>query len=262
MRGPLLVKYFVLQSYVTSNQKLSEPSMAIRPMLICIHDASPAFAEQTRIMIRDLAPIVGRRISFGVVPDWHGAWPLSAHLDYCRMLSESSEELLLHGYSHRREHGHGLVTWLSGRCDEMNGLDEEQTKRTLDAGQRIFSGAFGEHARGFLAPGWQRGRVDAAIGSGAGLEYMLGFFSLEPFEGRAIPLATYTWDCARWGWPGHIGDRLGRLLHSIDRGVPALAIHPRDVPRGFWPGILRLTQKLADAGYEPVTPSQLLEARC
>ena len=31
------------------------------------------------MMIRDLAPLLGRRLSFGVVPDWDGEWPLTAH---------------------------------------------------------------------------------------------------------------------------------------------------------------------------------------
>jgi hypothetical protein len=45
----------------------------------------------------------------------------------------------------------------------------------------------------------------------------------------------------------------------MDRGVPALAIHPRDLDRGFWPKILRLTQELLETGYEPSTPARLLE---
>ena len=74
-----------------------------RRFVVCIHDATPAYARETRLMIRDLAPMLGRRLSFGVVPDWHGEWPLAAHPDYCRLVRESAEELLLHGYFHRRQ---------------------------------------------------------------------------------------------------------------------------------------------------------------
>ena len=77
----------------------------MRPFLVCIHDATPAYARETQVMIRDLAPLLGRRLSFGVVPNWHGEWPLLAHPDYCRLVQESSEELLLHGYFHRRQRG-------------------------------------------------------------------------------------------------------------------------------------------------------------
>lgn len=235
---------------------------SVRPFLVCIHDATPAFARETRVMIRDLAPLVGRRLSFGVVPDWHGKWPLAGHPAYCRLVREASDELLLHGYFHRRRRGWGPATWLAGGCDEMNGLDPEETQRTLERGQRVFTEVFGEPARGFLAPGWQPGHVRRVNGGALGLEHVLGFFSLQSAAGRSVPLATWTWDCGPWGWLGHLGHGAGWLLQSLGRGVPTLAIHPRDLERGFWPRILRLTRELLERGYEPSTLAGLLGARC
>jgi hypothetical protein len=232
----------------------------IRRFLVCIHDATPAFARETGTMIRDLAPLLGRRLSFAVVPDWHGEWSLAAHPDYCRLLRESYGELLLHGYFHRRQRGWGPATWLAERSDEMNGLDPEETRHTLDRGQRVFTEVFGEPARGFIAPAWQRGRLRVSDANIPGLEYALGFFSLESMSGRKVPLATWTWDCGRWGWLGHVGHGAGWLSQSLNRGVPALAIHPRDLARGFWPRILRLTRELVEADYEPTTVAGLLEA--
>ncbi len=249
----------------------------MRRFLVCIHDATPAYARETQLMLRDLAPILGRRLSFGVVPNWHGRWPLAAHPDYCRLVREGSEELLLHGYFHQRQRGWGPTTLLTESGDEMNGLNPEDTRRTLEHGQRVFTEVFGEPARGFLAPAWQMGHVRAyAKGFGdvspelreggrpgngniSGLEHVLGFFSLESGAGRKVPLATWTWDCGRWGWLGHLGEGIGWLSKSLDHGVPTLAIHPRDLERGFWPNILRLTQELLDTGYEPSTPARLLE---
>jgi hypothetical protein len=233
----------------------------MRPFLVCIHDATPAYARETRAMIRDLAPLLGRRLSFAVVPNWHGAWPLSAHPDYCRLLQESSDELLLHGYSHRRQRGRGPLTALVEGCDELNGLDAAQTRLTLERGQHLFAQAFGEPARGFLAPAWQRGRLRLANRSTPGLDYILGFFSLEVRDGRAVPLATWTWDCGRWGWLGHLGHGIGWLSQRCGHGIPTLAIHPRDLARGFWPKILRLAGALLSAGYEPSTAAGLIEAR-
>jgi len=232
----------------------------MRPFLVCIHDACPAYARETRVMIRDLAPLLGRRLSFGVVPDWRGEWPLTAHPEYCGLVQESSEELLLHGYFHRRQRGWGPLTWLAEGTDEMNGLDPEETRRTLERGQHVFTEIFGEPARGFLAPAWQRGHVRLGNGETPGLEHVLGFFSLESRAGRSVPLATWTWDCGRWGWLGHLGHGLGSLLRSLDHGVPTLAIHPRDLERGFWPKILRLTRSLLENGYEPSTLAGLLAA--
>lgn len=232
----------------------------IRPFLVCIHDATPAYARETQLMIRDLAPVLGRRFSCGVVPNWHGAWPLAAHPDYCQLVREGSAELLLHGYFHQRRRGWGPTTVLVEGSDEMNGLNPAETRRILVCGQRVFTAVFGEPARGFLAPAWQLGHVRPGNGRSLGLEHILGFFSLASGAGRKIPLATWTWDCGRWGWLGYLGHGIGRLLHSLDRGVPTLAIHPRDLERGYWLMILRLIHELIETGYEPSTLAELLEA--
>jgi hypothetical protein len=229
-----------------------------RHFLVCIHDATPAYARETRRMLRDLAPLVGRRLSFGVVPNWHGEWPLTAHPEYCRLIREGSQELLLHGYRHQRLRGWGPTTVLAGNCDEMNGLNPADTRRTLERAQRVFIDSFGEPARTFLAPAWQPAYVRPGDVNSAGLDHVAGFFSLESHAGRKIPLATWTWDCGRWKWLGYIGHAIGWLLQSTDRGVPTLAIHPTDLERGFWPKILRLTRELVAMGYEPNTPSALL----
>ena len=233
----------------------------MKRFLVCIHDATPAYALETRLMIRDLAPLLGRRFSFGVVPDWNGEWPLTMHPAYCRLVQESSQELLLHGYFHQRRRGWGPIALLTGRTDEMNGLDPDETGRMLERGQRVFTEVFGEPARGFLAPAWQRGHVSLTDANPPGLDHVLGFFSLESRAGRKVPLATWSWDCGRWGWLGHVGHGIGWLSHSLDRGVPVLAMHPRDVQRGFWPDILRLTRQFLDTGYEPSTLTAVLEAR-
>ena len=232
----------------------------MRPFLVCIHDATPAYARETEVMVGELAPLLGRRFSVGVVPDWHGEWPLVAHPDYCRLLQDASDELLLHGYSHRRGRGWGPTSLLAQGSDEMNGLGPEETRETLQAGQRVFTEVFGTPARGFLPPAWQRGHVRTDSAQGLGLQHLMGFFSLDSATGRSIPLATWTWDCGPWDWLGHVGHGIGRLLQSVNRGVPVLAIHPRDRERGFWPKILRLTRQLLENGHEPMTAAGLFEA--
>ena len=230
-----------------------------RRFLVCIHDATPAYAHQTRVMIKHLAPLIGRRLSFGVVPDWHGRWPLSQHPDYCRLVQESSDELLLHGYFHQRQRGWGATSFLADRSDEMNGLDSEETRHSLVCGQRDFIEVFGEPARGFIPPAWQRGHVRLETGHTLGLSHFLGFFSAESATGAKVPLATWTWDCGRWAWLGHAGHWVGSLSRSLDRGVPTLAIHPRDLERGFWPKIVLVVRSFLDAGYEPSTVARVLE---
>ena len=232
----------------------------MRSFLICIHDVSPAWERETRRIFRDLAPLAGRRLTLGVVPDWHGAWPLAAHLDYCRRVEDGAEDLLLHGYFHRRRRGGGAVAWLTGWSDEMNGLDARDTRMAIERGQSVFADVFGRPARGFLPPAWQPGHVRAGSRDAPGVEHVLGFFSLRSSTGARVPLATWSWDCGRWGWLGHVGHGTGRLLHALGGRVPVLAIHPRDLERGFWPGVLRLARTLLEGGYEPATVAGLLRA--
>ncbi len=234
------------------------PSRRVPRFHVCIHDATPAYAHETEVMLRGLGPLIGRRLSCGVVPDWHGRWPLAAHPDYCRMVQEGAGELLLHGYCHRRQRGLGPIAAFAGRCDEMNGLAVEDTRRTIARGQQVFTEVFGAAARGFLAPAWQPGHVRP--GKGFGLDHVLGFLSLASCTGTKMPLATSTWDCGRWGWLGHVGQGVGWLLQTMGSRVPVLAVHPRDLKRGFWPAILRLTEALLERGYEPATLAQLIEA--
>ena len=230
------------------------------PFVVCMHDATPAFARETRLILGDLEPLVGRRISLGVVPNWLGRWPLAAYPVYCRLLQERSEELLLHGYFHRRGRGWGPVTLLAG-TDEMNGLDAMETRGVMERAQRDFTHVFGERARVFLAPAWQRGHVRPIDASGYGVEHILGFFSLDSAAGRHVPLATATWDCGRLRWLGHVGHTAGALLRSFRGRVPVLAIHPTDLANGFWPKIMKFTEQLLEAGHTPTTVSALVEAR-
>lgn len=232
----------------------------MRPFLICIHDATPAYADETRIILRDLAPLVGRSLSFGVVPNWHGAWHLADYPDYCRLIQDSSEELLLHGYFHQRQRGWGPITWLTEGSDEMNGLNTEETQRTLAYGQHIFKEVFGSPAHGFLAPGWQQGQGVWGT-TQPEIKYLLGFCAIESWTGNRVPLATWSWDGGRWGWLGQLGYMIGWLLHSLGNGVPTLAIHPRDLERGYWHQILHLIRHFLDIGYQPSTVAGLLEAK-
>jgi uncharacterized protein len=231
----------------------------MQPFIVCIHDATPAYARETRVIIRELAPLVGRRHCLGIIPNWRGEWPLAEHPDYCRLISDGAGELLLHGYFHQRRRGRGPTTWLAEGSDEMSGLDSQETRRTLELGQQVLTDVFGKPAQGFLPPAWQSGQVRAVEGNSLGLEYVLGFLSLDSCAGRSVPLTTWTWDCGRWRWLGYLGHGIGWLLESLGHGVPTLAIHPRDLERGFWPNILRLTRELLERGYQPTTAAALLE---
>ena len=60
----------------------------------------------------------------------------------------------------------------------------------------------------------------------------------------AIALATYSWDCGRFGCIGHLGNTIGRALSLFPRRLPCVVIHPADVARGFLEQALSLIDSL------------------
>lgn len=229
-----------------------------RGFLVCLHDVTPAFERETAHMLRDLAPLIDRRVSAGVVPDWHGKWPLTAHPDFCEFVRAQTSEVLVHGHRHTRTHGVGLVSLLAERSDEMNGVRAQDASQFLIQAKQKLTRTFGGAIRGFLPPAWQRGHANDEAFRDAGLEYVLGYFRLESFSQQHIPLSTFSWDCGWWSALGLVGHTFGELQHAIGRGTPSLAIHPRDINRGYWPLVLRTVERLLKAGYTPTTPGRLI----
>jgi hypothetical protein len=158
-----------------------------RPFLVCIHDATPAYARETRVMIRDLAPFLGRRSPSGSSPTGTASGHWRRIPTTVGSVREGSEELLLHGYFHQRQRGWGPITLFAEGCDEMNGLDAEETRRTVERGQRVFTEVFGEPARGFLAPAWQLGHVRLGTGVPWGWSTSWAFSPSSPGRAARFP---------------------------------------------------------------------------
>ena len=90
----------------------------------------------------------------------------------------------------------------------------------LERGQRVFTEVFGEPARGFVAPAWQRGHVRCEQRECPGAGSRPRLFLPRVTRGPNIPLATWTWDCGRWGWLGHVGHGIGWLSQSLRSRSP------------------------------------------
>ena len=227
----------------------------MRRFLVCIHDATPAYARETRVMIRDLAPFLGRRLSFGVVPNWHGEWPLAAHPDYCRLVRESSEELLLHGYCHQRQRGWGPTTLLTEarRRDERPGSRRNSTHPRARTAclHRGLRGAGAGLPRTGLAAGARAPGERKYSGAGARPRLFLPRVTGRP-KGSAGDLDLGLWPLG-----------LARARRSWDRvaaSVPgSWSPDPGDSSQRSGAGFLaddpRLTQELLETGYEPSTPA-------
>lgn len=229
-----------------------------RCFCVVIHDVAPVFAAEIKQILDQLQPLLGNRFSAAVVPCWQGRHPDSDDCRQFQIWAERCGELLLHGWTHHRQHRPGLVSWLTGCSDEFSGMTRSEARLRVTAAQSQMKLIFGAPLSGFVAPAWQFPGTVADIQE-AEIEYLMGFQRLESHLGESIPLATWSWD---WGWlPGtsRVGPWLGTVKQACCRAaIPAIVLHPVDVHRRRVTHALRLIGRFLQAGWQPVLPSSLV----
>ncbi len=228
-----------------------------KPFLIVVHDAAPLFEAELAAIFEQLNQRVGPRFSCAVVPNWHDEFRWDRNSGVASLLKHC-DELLLHGWIHRRAASLSPVSWLAGRPDEFNGLTPAVIQQRIDWGLGELRGALDLQPNGMIPPAWQ---LPVSSPDVSGLDYVMRFRRLESCSdaSSAVRLATWSWDWGRlrlFEWPG---DWFGSLQHWLEPSVvPCVAIHPVDVPHGWLPRIDGLVQKFLDNGFTPVTPGELM----
>lgn len=227
---------------------------------LVVHDVTPVFRRQLNLILGAVNPLVGDRVSAAVVPCWRGN-PLgeaAGDVDFLEFVSKGFGEILQHGYTHHHD-GHGLISYLSGRSNELRGLTEHDTRARLAKGRERLRRLMRTSIAGFVAPAWQMGRASPDLLRDLGFRYSLGFSSGLVFGGPTTPLATWSWDWGILPGSGWFGAWLGTCALAIrPRSLPCVVIHPLDVDRGWLPRALRLVEQLRSEGRSPVLFSEIL----
>lgn len=220
--------------------------------LVVIHDVTPQFVESIAAILDRLEPLIRRCVAAAVVPQWHGQ-PWANDGGFAGWVKAHFGEVLLHGYTHRRERG-GSLSWLTDGADEFVGMPAVAIVERLQRGQAILTEAFGRPAAGFVPPAWQRGPVDSALMAACGLHYCAGLTRIERVEGRPIPLSTWSWDAGKVPQLGLLGGVAGAAMFTLRcRSLPCIVLHPLDVERGYLQyGLARVRAFLA-VGRQPTT---------
>jgi hypothetical protein len=225
---------------------------------VVVHDVTPFFASQIERLLEVLQPLIGNALAGAVVPRWGGATPGAWGRRWLADGSARFGELVLHGWTHRREAARGVVSWCTDAANEFEQLSPRETLERLRRAQFDAKDLFGRPLRGFVPPAWRLGTGVTHLRS-AGIEYLMRFRSLETCGKSPVPLATWSWD---WGWlPGtrFAGEVLGTCCRWLNpRAVPAVALHPRDVDRGCLPAAQRLICRLLSSGLVPILPGRLM----
>ncbi len=226
-------------------------------MLVVVHDFSPVFIGALNAIMDALLPLVGRQLSLGVVPRWHGNVSQSTGRNY-RDLLHAVDERLLHGWTHYSQNWFGPISLLTGRADEFRGLASPLIHDRIRSGQMEFAELTGKPAEGLLPPAWQLPLRSTELET---LRFVMRFRSLECCcdPGRNRPLVTWSWDWGSVGCLSRGGELLGRWFSRTDpAAIPCVAVHPADVRRGCLSHAVRLIRQLIDSGHEPTTARQLI----
>jgi predicted deacetylase len=226
--------------------------------VVVVHDVCPIHAHAIQAILAALEPLVGKTVSAAVVPNWHGSL-FDAKLDFAGWVAREFDEILLHGWTHERAAGRGVVSYCTSGSDEFAGLGQDETSSRLRRGQDQLTRLFGHRSAGFVPPAWQRGCIDREALRLHGLQFLFGYMAIEFVDGTRIPVSTITWDVGRFRQLGYVAASVGCALARVrGRSVRCLAAHPVDVSRGYLPRIVRTVDFWIRSGSTPILPSELL----
>jgi hypothetical protein len=224
---------------------------------VVVHDVTPFFASEIERLLGTLQPLIGDALAGAVVPRWGGMAPTTSERRLFAEWTTRFGELVLHGWTHRCQPARGVISWCTHAANEFERLSLGDTLERLRLAQLDARYLLGRPLRGLVPPAW-RLRTGVTHLHAAGIEYLMRFRSFEACGRSPIPLATWSWD---WGWlPGtrFVGSALGTCCQWLNpRAIPAVVLHPLDVPRGCLPPAERLICRLLSSGLVPILPHDL-----
>jgi predicted deacetylase len=230
-----------------------------RSFAVVIHDVAPIFVRQLATIARALAPRIGDRVSAAVVPCWHGV-PLgrgAADTEFLRLIERAFGEILQHGFTHRQDR-FGLLSFFSGRSNELSGLTALKTRVRLEGGRALLRRLLSAPIAGFVPPAWQTGYATTAELSRCGFQYLVTFDAIRFVRMTPIPLVTWSWDWGIVAPLGRVGEWFGDYESTLrPDALPCVVVHPIDVDRGYLPRCLRVIDRLQQRGRTPVLFSEL-----
>ncbi len=221
--------------------------LAVRRVLVSVHDVSPRHFERLRTI--DL--LLGKhglagRYSALIVPNFWHEWPLADHpefLTWLRGAIEGGVEPILHGYFHVDESEHRSA-WdrLRGQTmtaseGEFLGLGKEAARARIVAGQRLLRDHLGTAPEVFVAPAWLYSPATLEALSDLGIAVAEDHLRVwSPATGATLargPVLSYASRtkariAASWLWSRASTTLLGAMptlrlaIHPHDLDIPAL----------------------------------------
>lgn len=228
-----------------------------RYFLVSLHDVAAPFLKDILTILGNITTRVGSDISLAVTLNWHSEQALDSK-SIAQIRERVEGDLLVHGMSHYRYCGYGVVSWLTKRSDEFNGLSSNEALILAQQARNQIEDRFGVFVSGFVPPAWQFGALTVEDLTNVGFKFAISYGGIHS-KSRSIRLANYTWDNGSLCLLGYVGHFLGKLSSLLQGRMPCITFHPRDVASGFDKVGYRLIDQLMTMGYLPIKPSKLME---
>lgn len=228
-----------------------------KALVVSLHDVSPLTRADCERMLADLRVAGVPRVSLLVIPDHHGRGHFFDDAPFCawlRGLEADGSEVVIHGYTHRRERKPGesvsqkaMTRFYTRDEGEFYDIGEKEAAELIARAQKEFAQA-GLSPVGFIAPAWLLSAAGERAARAAGCRYTTRLGTVTDFtrgETHASQSLVYSVPSA-WRRTASLGWN-ALLLHRL-RANPLLrlGLHPPDLhhPR-IWRQILALTKKAA-----------------
>ena len=228
-------------------------------LIVSVHDVSPLTRPAVERILTELNALGVGCCSLLVIPDHHRQGHYLDDPDFCQWLRDrvaQGDEVVIHGYSHRRERRAGetlsdkittrFYTADEGEFFDIAGAD---ALRIISEARQEFR-KIGINPAGFIAPAWLLSEGAERALRALGLGYTTRLKGIYDFTNERIYASQSLVWSVRSGWR-RLASRWwnARLFHKL-RHSPMIrvGIHPPDIeyPR-VWRQILGLTrQALAD----------------
>ena len=230
-----------------------------------IHDLHPGMADRLDRLVDAFPEPARDHIAYSIVPNWHGAHPLSDDPGFTRRIKVLPGVKVLHGWTHTK--GPDFLNWLlygHENRSEFQGLGRAETADRLDRGLAMFDAAGLDRPAWFCAPRWMPSpSLDAALAE-RGFRGVLTRTGLKVFGQTARPVPPLNFDEGARGWkiaPGRIlrESLVAKLLRD---GKPfRFVLHPDDLDHPkTWTQIERSLKRLLDAGWRATSLDELAAA--
>lgn len=116
---------------------------------------TPCFAGEIDSIFEQLLPETGNNLAGAAVPCWHAVESNVRERQILRGWSSQCGEMLLHGWTHRREHRPGIVSWATGRADEFGGCSRPVVIERVRRGRLELQEIIDRAVPGLVPPAWR-----------------------------------------------------------------------------------------------------------